>query len=116
MSFKQWQYAFTNTMTCDEQTEAYYNFAVPESKLLVRDGLTKAAKVDFKKPHDPLLIVSGSKDNFIPASLNYSNYKKYKNSNSITDYKEFPGRNHFVLGQPTWKEDAGYISDWIEKL
>lgn len=116
MSFKQWQYAFTNTMTCDEQTEAYYNFAVPESKLLVRDGLTKAAKVDFKKPHDPLLIVSGSKDNFIPASLNYSNYKKYKNNNSITGYKEFPGRNHFVLGQPTWKEDAGYIADWIEKL
>lgn len=116
MNFKQWQYAFTNGMTCDEQTEAYYNFAIPESKLVVRDGLTKAAKVDFKKPHDPLLIVSGSTDNFIPASLNYSNYKKYKDTNSVTDYKEFKGRNHFVLGQPTWKEDATYINEWIEKL
>lgn len=116
MNFKQWQYAFTNAMTCDEQTEAYYNFAIPESKLLVRDGLSKAAKVDFKKPHNPLLIISGSTDNFIPASLNYSNYKKYKNNNSVTDYKEFKGRNHFVLGQPTWKEDAGYINEWIEKL
>ena len=116
MNFKQWQYAFTNGMTCDEQTEAYYNFAIPESKLVVRDGLTKAAKVDFKKTHAPLLIVSGSTDHFIPASLNYSNFKKYKDSNSITDYKEFHGRNHFVLGQPTWKEDATYISDWIEKL
>ena len=94
-------------MECEEQTEAYYNFAIPESKLVVRDGLTKAAKVDFKKPHAPLLIVSGSTDNFIPASLNYSNYKKYKGNKSITDYKEFKGRNHFVLGQPTWKEDAG---------
>jgi pimeloyl-ACP methyl ester carboxylesterase len=116
MSFKQWQYAFTNTMKCEEQTEAYYNFAVPESKLVVRDGLTKAAKVDFKKPHDPLLIISGSKDNFIPASLNYSNYKKYRNASSTTDYKEFPGRNHFVLGQPTWREEAAYIKEWIEKL
>ncbi len=116
MNFRQWQYAFTNGMKTDEQTEAYYNFAIPESKLVVRDGLTKAAKVDFKKPHDPLLIVSGSTDNFIPASLNYSNYEKYKKSNSITDYKEFKGRNHFVLGQPTWKEDAGYILDWLEKL
>ncbi len=35
MNFKQWQYAFTNGMTCDEQTEAYYNFAIPESKLVV---------------------------------------------------------------------------------
>lgn len=116
MNFRQWQYAFTNGMTCDEQTDAYYNFAIPESKLVVRDGLTKAAKVDFNKPHDPLLIISGSTDNFIPASLNYSNYKKYKGNNSITDYKEFKGRNHFVLGQVTWKEDANYILDWIEKL
>ena len=25
----------------------------------------------------------------------------------------FSGRNHFVLGQPTWKEDASFIYDWI---
>jgi fermentation-respiration switch protein FrsA (DUF1100 family) len=84
--------------------------------LLVRDGLSKAAKVDFKKFHDPLFIISGSTDHLIPASLNYSNYKKYKNKKSITDYKEFPGRNHFVLGQPTWKEEAGYILEWLESL
>lgn len=116
MTFKQWQYAFTNGMNCEEQTNAYYNFCVPESKLVVRDGLTAAAKVDFKKPHDPLLIISGSTDHFIPASLNYSNYKKYKNKRSVTDYKDFPGRNHFVLGMPTWKEEAGYIAEWIEEL
>lgn len=116
MSFKQWQYAFTNGMNCEDQTNAYYNFAVPESKLLVRDGLSKAAKIDFKKSHDPLLLISGSTDHFIPASLNYSNYKKYKNKNSVTDYKDFPGRNHYVLGMPTWKEEAGYIAEWIEKL
>ena len=44
----------------------------------------------------------------------HSNYKKYKNTGSVTDYREFKGRNHFVLGQPTWKEDAGYILNWIE--
>ncbi len=114
MSFKQWQYAFANGMTREEQTAAYYNLLTPESKLVVRDGLSKAAKIDFKKPHQPLLIISGSKDNFIPASLNYSNYKKYRRSNSITEYKEFEGRNHFVLGQATWKEEAGYINEWIE--
>jgi pimeloyl-ACP methyl ester carboxylesterase len=114
MSFKQWQYAFTNGMTLEQQTTGYYDFCTPESKSLVRDGLSKAAEVDFKKPHAPLLITSGSTDNFIPASLNFSNYKKYEDKNSVTDYKEFKGRNHFVLGQPTWKEDASYILDWIE--
>jgi len=116
MSFKQWKYAFTNGMNCDAQKEAYYKFAIPESKLIVRDTITKAAKVNFENPHAPLLLTSGSDDHTIPASLNYANYKKYKKSNSITDYKEFMGRNHFVLGQATWKEDADYILEWIREL
>ena len=116
MSFKQWQYAFTNGMDYDTQKEMYYRFAIPESKLIVRDTLTKAAKVDFKKPHAPLLFISGSADHSIPASLNYTNYKKYSDKNSVTAYKEFRGRNHFVLGQPTWKEEAGYILQWLAAL
>ena len=115
MSFRQWQYAITNGMDCAQQKESYYKFALPESKLVVRDTITKAAKVNFQNPHAPLLLTSGSDDHSIPASLNYSNYKKYKHSNSITDYQEFKGRNHFVLGQPTWKEDADYILGWIKK-
>jgi alpha-beta hydrolase superfamily lysophospholipase len=114
MSFSGWQYAFTNGMDCDSQKDAYYKFAIPESKLIVRDTISADAKINFSNPHAPLLLTSGSTDNTIPASLNYSNYKKYKNSQSVTDYKMFEGRNHFVLGQPTWKEDADYIINWIE--
>jgi hypothetical protein len=33
-----------------------------------------------------------------------------------SDYEELAGRNHFALGQPTWKEDAGYILKWIDKM
>tara|TARA_R110000868_G_scaffold409765_2_gene695958 strand:- start:16723 stop:17505 length:783 start_codon:yes stop_codon:yes gene_type:complete len=116
MTFKQWQYAFTNGMSCDEQKESYYQFAIPESKLIVRDTITSAAKINFANPRAPLLITSGSGDHTIPASLNYSNYKKYEKNTSVTDYKEFPNRNHFVLGQSTWKEDADYIIDWLHKL
>jgi pimeloyl-ACP methyl ester carboxylesterase len=113
MSFKQWQYGFTNGMDFNTQQETYHQFVVPESKRIVRDTITSAAKVDFKKPHAPLLIVSGSTDHTIPASLNYDNYKKYSDKNSITDYRELKGRNHFVLGQSTWKDDADYILKWI---
>jgi len=115
-SFESWKYAFTNGMDCDTQKESYYKYAIPESKLVVRDTITRAAKINFENPHAPLLITSGTADHSIPASLNYSNYKKYSRSNSITDYKEFEGRNHFVLGQPTWKEDAAYILAWLRKL
>lgn len=115
MSFSTWCYAFTNGMTCDKQKETYFQFVVPESKLIVRDTVSSAAKINFNNPHAPLLFVSGSSDHTIPASLNYSNYKKYRNSGSVTEYQEFKGRNHFVLGQETWKENADYILEWIRK-
>jgi pimeloyl-ACP methyl ester carboxylesterase len=115
MSFKQWQYAFTNGMA-EEWQEQAYNLSIPESKLVVRDTVTAIAKVDFSKPHVPLLFISGSTDHTIPASLNYSNYTKYTDRHSVTDYKEFTGRNHFVLGQPGWQEVADYIFKWLDKI
>lgn len=111
MSFKDWQYAFVNGMSLKNQQAAYDNNTIPESKTVARGALSSAAKVDFANP--PLLITSGSTDNIIPATLNMRNFKKYKRSDSVLDYKEFKGRNHFVLGQPTWKEDAEYILNWI---
>lgn len=116
MPFKTWQFAFTNTMPLSVQKKTYEDIVVPESKRLTRGALTKAAKIDFKKAHGPLLFTSGEIDNIIPAALNMKNYKRYaQNNGSVTDYKEFKGRNHYVLGQSTWKEDADYILDWINK-
>lgn len=116
MSFKDWQYAFVNGMPLAEQKKAYEENTIPESKRVARGGLTSAAKVDFTKMHVPLLITSGSEDHITPPHLNLRNFKKYKNNGSIVDYKEFTGRNHFVVGLPTWKEDADYILNWIKNL
>lgn len=115
MSFKDWQYAFVNGMPLDEQKGSYDQLTIPESKTVARGGLTSAVKVDYNKPHPPLLITAGSEDTIIPAHLNRRNYKRYKKNGSVLDYKEFTGRNHFVLGQNTWKEDADYILDWIKR-
>jgi len=116
MSFTSWQYGFTNGMSPEEQKDGYYRYAIPESKLMVRDTIGKSARVNYKSKSAPLLITAGSTDKTIPASLNYSNYKKYRNNASLTEYKEFPGRNHFVFAQPSWKEDAEYILNWLARL
>ena len=116
MSFKDWQYAFVNGMPLEEQQKAYKENTIPESKRVARGGLTSAAKVDFKKPHVPLLLISGSTDHIMPAHLNYRNYKKYKQNGSVLDYKEFPGKNHFVVGLPTWREEADYILQWLDSI
>src|SRR5262245_2503948 len=78
MSFKHWQYAFTNGMSFDEQRRAYDQYLVPESRTLSRGGLGFDARVNFKKPHAPLLFIAGEKDNLMPAALNNTNFKRYK--------------------------------------
>ncbi|SDE02144.1 Pimeloyl-ACP methyl ester carboxylesterase [Mucilaginibacter pineti] len=116
MSFTEWQYAFTNGMGYEEQKKAYYDLLTPESKLVVRDAITNAAKIDFSRPHAPLLFLAGGKDNFIPASLNLSNFNHYQDEASVTAFKQFEDANHFVLGQPGWEEKAGYILNWLKTL
>lgn len=116
MSFSQWQYAFTNGMPEEWQEKSYCQFLIPESKRIVRDTITKAAKIDFSRSHAPLLFIAGEKDHTIPSSLNYSNYKKYTHKESVTDFQEFPDRNHFVLGLPGWQEIALSIYNWIQGL
>lgn len=116
MSFKDWQYAFTNGMSLADQREAYEVAVVPESKLLSRDGLSSAARVDFKKEHPPLLFMAGTADHIMPSTLTYRIYKRYvkHNKTSVTEYKEYKGKNHYVVGLPNWKENADYILSWID--
>ncbi|UFH57248.1 alpha/beta hydrolase [Spirosoma sp. KNUC1025] len=114
MSFEDWQYAFVNGMPLEQQQSTYDQFTIPESKTVARGALTSVAKVDFAKPHVPLLFTAGDLDHITPAHLNLRNFRAYEFNGSVLDYKLFSGRNHFVLGLPTWKEDADFILKWLE--
>jgi len=65
-----------------------------------------------KKKLGSLLMIAGSKDHVSPPSVVDMNYKLYKKSRAITDYKEFPNRSHFILGEAGWEEVADYALDW----
>jgi pimeloyl-ACP methyl ester carboxylesterase len=113
MSFERFQYTFVNTMPLAEQRAAYERYVTPESRRVPRESLT--ARIDFTKPHPPLLLIAGSDDNIIPASLVRSNHGKYQRSPSITEFKEFAGRTHFIVGQKNWEEVANHILAWLDE-
>jgi pimeloyl-ACP methyl ester carboxylesterase len=110
---KWFHYAFCNTMTMEETQVEYDKFVVPESRNIPRSSTKSDGKIDFNKPHAPLLIIAGEKDNIIPSSLNRKNYEAYKHAGSKIDFKEFAGRTHYICGQKNWEEVAQYVDEWI---
>jgi len=117
MSFKHFQKHFANTLTPAEQRVAYELDIVPESRRLSRGGLSLAARVNFRKPHAPLLLIAGEKDALMPASLNRRNYRSYRHSSSVTEFKEFAGRDHYsIIGGKGWEEVADFALSWAQRV
>jgi pimeloyl-ACP methyl ester carboxylesterase len=114
---KKWfHYAFCNTMSRAASDIVFDQYVVPESRNIPRGTLKSFAKIDFKNPHNPLLIIAGEKDHIVPASLNRKNFEAYKDCNSITHYKEFKGRSHYTCGEPGWQNVADFILNWLNKI
>ncbi len=47
-----------------------------------------------------------------PASINTSPLKRQQRAKSATEYKEDPGRKHFIAGEDGWEEVADYALAW----
>lgn len=114
-SLKDFQYAFANCVS-DAESEAMYNdYIVPESRLVGRGTSSKIAKIDFSKPHAPLLMIAGEKDHIIPAALNRKNFNKYSDTSSVRIFKQFDGQCHALIVDKKWKDVASYIGTWLDK-
>lgn len=111
----QFNYAFVHTLPESEQTSIYQTYVVPESRLVGNGPTTDAAAVDFDKQRLPLLLIAGENDHIIPASLNYSNFQKYQDSKSRTEFRMFEGRTHWIAGQKGFEEVAEYSIDWLAR-
>lgn len=115
---REWYHqAFFNNYTRSESDALYDEVAVPESRKIAWDSLLKPfAKVDFRKPHNPILFIGGENDTIFPAAFTKKIAGSYKDQNSQVDFKSFPGRSHFIAGEKGWEEVAAYVLNWMEKL
>ena len=116
---EQFHYTFTNSLSEEESLKVYERYAVPGPDHI----LFQAALANFN-PHAattvnvhndnraPLLLVAGDSDHISPPVIVQSTLKLYQSSKAITEYKEFPGRTHYILGQDGWQVVADYCLDW----
>lgn len=114
MSLRHFQYAFVNTLKPTDQLRVYQEQVAPESRRLARAGLSRQARIDFAKSRPPLLLIAGEKDHIMPASVNRTNWRAYRRSPSLTEFHQFPARDHYLLGSPGWEEVADYALRWAE--
>jgi dipeptidyl aminopeptidase/acylaminoacyl peptidase len=59
-----------------------------------------------------LLLIAGGEDHIVPPAIDRQMVKKMSKSKAVTEYKEFPGRSHFTIGQEGWEEVADFALDW----
>ena len=118
---EQFHYAFTNNMSEEESRAVFNRYAVPgPDHVLFQAAFANfnphaATAVDFhNNARPPLLLVAGSNDHVSPASVVEANFKLYRHSTAVTDYKNFPGRTHYTLGQEGWEAVADYALSWAE--
>jgi len=118
---EQFHYAFTNTLSEEESLKVYQRYAVPgPDHVLFQAAFANfnphaATAVDFAtEKRAPLLLIAGGKDHVSPPSVVEANYKLYAKSKAITEYKEYPERSHYTLGEAGWEQVADFALSWAE--
>ena len=116
---EEFHYAFTNTLSEEESAAVYARYAVPgPGRVLFQAALANlnpraATRVDFHNDdRAPLLVIAGGEDHVSPVAINEATARLQGESQAVTDYKEFPGRSHYTLGQAGWEEVADYALRW----
>lgn len=119
MTPAQFHYAFMNNTTAQDSFSVYQRYAVPgtdhvlfQTELANFNPFAETAVNTRRNNRAPLLMIAGSLDHLIPPSIVKANVRAYRKSTAITEYKEFPDRTHFIIGQEGWQEVANHALDW----
>ncbi|MES2438981.1 MAG: alpha/beta hydrolase [Verrucomicrobiota bacterium] len=119
-SVPQFWRVFANTLSESEVRDAYERIAIPASgRSIYQAALANitpgaATTVDFQNSsRPPLLLIGGEKDVIMPSALNRKNFRKYRGK-AVTEYREFPGRSHYIIAESGWEEVADHALQWAE--
>jgi pimeloyl-ACP methyl ester carboxylesterase len=110
---------YANALTESESRAAFERYVVPgPNRVLLQTAFANftpkaATSVNFRNDtRAPLLFVAAGKDRITPPSLVKGNFELYRQSKAETDYKEFPDKGHFIIGEKNWDKVSEYVLGW----
>ena len=81
------------------------------------DTLGRGTGLRWRNPaRPPLLIMTGTLDRAIGVGMHRANMGRYRGAPSRTDFREFPGRSHWIIAERGWEEVADHALNWVEAL
>lgn len=100
-----------NHLTLEESQAFVAENCVPAGRKIAKT----IEKIDFSRPHVPLLFIAGAEDKSQPAVINQKNAQAYQDSSSQVTYRVFSGRTHQMIQQKGWQEVAEFVEEWIKQ-
>jgi len=120
MPMSLFHHAFMNTSSREEAQHTYDRYVVPGSRrVLLQAEFANfnpfaATSINVRRNNRaPLLMIAASQDRLTPPGMVRANTRAYRHSLATTEYKEFPGRTHFMIAQSGWREVASFALDWV---
>lgn len=119
LSPEQFRYRFTNAQSEAQSKEVYDRYYIPgTARPLFQAAFANfnprsVTKVSRDKPdRAPLLLIGGDLDHISPPAVMKATRKVYAKSPSTTEIRQYPGKTHWIAGQPGWEEVADYALEW----
>jgi alpha-beta hydrolase superfamily lysophospholipase len=119
LSPSQFHYAFTNQLDAVASKRVYDRFCIPAAARVLWDAALSVfnpygvTRVSYRNDRAPMLFIAGTKDHVVPTRTAKATVRKYgRKSTAVTEYKEYAGRTHHLLGQDGWEEIADYALRW----
>jgi len=105
---------FANTLSGPQAWAAYERYVVPApGRIYFQAALGVGNRINWSNDdRAPLLLIAGEKDRTADAAMVRAMYRKHRRSRSVTDFRQFAGRSHWLCAEAGWEQVADTALEW----
>ena len=120
LSEKEFRFGFANALSAEEAHDLYEKWTVPSTVRPLFQAaaanfvMHSQAAVDTKnEDRGPLLLISGTADHTVPQVTVDATFRRYRDSNAVTELITFQDRGHSLTIDHGWRDVATEILVWL---